>query len=61
MSWFVFAIHFLIPITDASGSATRTKRDPRAATVRGDTAVDRGGNDDGEEGGKGDREEGKGQ
>ena len=38
MSWFVFAIPLPIPIADASDPAARTKRNPKATTMRGDWA-----------------------
>ena len=41
MSWFVFAIHFLSPLADASDPDTRTKRRPEVTTTRGDRMAKR--------------------
>jgi len=49
LSWFVFATCLPIPLTDASDPATRTKRHPKATTMKGDTTPKKGGNDDDEE------------
>ena len=41
MSWFVFTIHFLSPLADASDPDTRTKQCPEVMMTRGDRMAKR--------------------
>jgi hypothetical protein len=65
LSWFVFAIHLPLPLTDASDAATRTKRYPESTTKRVDTDEPLHDDEDGRKRrcrgrGTGSRKEGKG-